>query len=99
MVMDFADIKTVAREKLVDLWDHAFLVHRGDKVMVDFLAAIQGHKTVVLDVVPTAENLAAVAFVILKDAYHDRFGHTLTLLRVRLYETPNCWADAVSAES
>lgn len=98
MVMDFADIKTVAREKLVDLWDHAFLVHRGDKVMVDFLAAIQGHKTVVLDVVPTAENLAAVAFVILKDAYHDRFGHTLTLLRVRLYETPNCWADAVSAK-
>ena len=62
--------------------------------MVDFLAAIAGHKTVVLDVVPTAENLATVAFTILKDAYHDRFGHALTLMRVRLYETPNCWADA-----
>ena len=98
MVMDFGDIKMVAREKLVDLWDHAFLVHRGDKVMVDFLAVIKGHKTVVLDVVPTAENLAKAAFAILKDAYHDRFGHTLTLLRVRLYETPNCWADAVGAE-
>ena len=73
-----------------------FLVHRGDNVMVDFLAAIQGHKTVVLDVVPTAENLATVAFAILKDAYHDRFGHTLSLRRVRLYETPNCWADAVA---
>lgn len=99
MVMDFGDIKAVAREKLVDLWDHAFLVHRGDRVMVDFLAAIAGHKTVVLDVVPTAENLASVAFAILKDAYHDRFGHTLALLRVRLYETPNCWADATALGS
>jgi 6-pyruvoyltetrahydropterin/6-carboxytetrahydropterin synthase len=96
MVMDFGDIKRIANEKLVDLWDHSFLVYRGDKVMVDFLAAIPGHKTVVLEEVPTAENLARTAFAILKDAYHDRFGHTLTLVRVRLYETPNCWADAVA---
>ena len=96
MVMDFGDIKHIANEKLVDLWDHAFLVHRGDSVMVDFLAAISGHKTVILDVVPTAENLAQTAFAILKDAYHDRFGHVLALTRVRLYETPNCWADAIS---
>ncbi len=97
MVMDFGDIKTVAQEKIVAVWDHAFLVYRGDKVMVDFLAAISGHKTVVLDVVPTAENLAQVAFDTLKDAYHDRFGHTLSLQRVRLYETPNCWADATAS--
>ena len=96
MVMDFGDIKRIANEKLVDLWDHAFLVHRGDNVMIDFLAAISGHKTVILDVVPTAENLAQAAFAILKDAYHDRFGHVLALTRVRLYETPNCWADAIS---
>ena len=96
MVMDFGEIKRIASEKLVDLWDHAFLVHRSDKVMVDFLAAIPGHKTVVLEVVPTAENLAEVAFVILKDAYRDRFGHVLKLTRVRLFETPNCWADAIA---
>ena len=98
MVMDFGDIKRIANENLVDLWDHSFLVYRGDTVMVEFLAAIPSHKTVVLDVVPTAENLVQTAFVILKDAYHDRFGNTLTLIRVRLYETPNCWADA-SAEA
>lgn len=97
MVIDFADIKRIANEKLVELWDHAFLVYRGDKIMVDFLAAIPGHKTVVLDVVPTAENLAEVAFAILKDAYRDRFGHVQKLTRVRLYETPNCWADATAS--
>jgi len=95
MVMDFGDIKQIAKERLVDVWDHAFLVWRGDKIMRDFLQMIPGHKTVVLDEVPTAENLAAAAFAILEHAYRDRFGHELTLERVRLYETPNCWADAL----
>jgi 6-pyruvoyltetrahydropterin/6-carboxytetrahydropterin synthase len=94
MVMDFGDIKAIANQRLVDVWDHAFLVHRGDRVMLDFLSKIPGHKTVVLDHVPTAENLAREAFSILQHAYRDRFGQELTLSRVRLFETPNCWADA-----
>lgn len=96
MVMDFGDIKSIASEMVVDRWDHAFLVYRGDTVMVDFLAAVPGHKTVVLDVVPTAENLVKVAFGILQHAYRDRYGHELQLSRLRLYETPNCWADAIA---
>jgi 6-pyruvoyltetrahydropterin/6-carboxytetrahydropterin synthase len=94
MVMDFSDVKRIAEDKLVSLWDHAFLVYRGDKVMVDFLATVPGHKTVVLDAVPTAENLARIAFDLLSHAYHNRFGAELKLSQVRLYETPNCWADA-----
>ncbi|MBL8512111.1 MAG: 6-carboxytetrahydropterin synthase QueD [Betaproteobacteria bacterium] len=93
MVMDFGDVKRIAQETLVNRWDHAFLVYREDRAMVDFLATIADHKTVVLDVVPTAENLAQVAFQTLRDAYQDRFGHTLKLSHLRLYETPNCWAD------
>ncbi len=96
MVMDFGEIKTIAQEKLVNLWDHAFLVWSGDKIMRDFLAMIPGHKTVVLDDVPTAENLAAAAYKILEHAYRDRYARELTLTRVRLYETPNCWADVVA---
>jgi len=93
MVMDFSDVKRIAKEQVVDAWDHAFLVYRKDKVVLDFLATLPGHKTVVLDVVPTAENLARVAFDLLKDAYHDTYGNHLRLERVRLYETPNNWAD------
>ncbi|HNQ76721.1 MAG TPA: 6-carboxytetrahydropterin synthase QueD [Pseudothauera hydrothermalis] len=95
MVMDFADVKTIAKQHLVDLWDHAFLVYRGDTVVVDLLARIPGHKTVVLDVIPTAENLARLAFEILDPLYRDIYGNNLRLERVRLFETPNCWADAV----
>lgn len=95
MVMDFSDVKTVANETLVRHWDHAFLVYRGDSAVVAFLATLPGHKTVVLDVVPTAENLAAEAFRMLDAAYVDTYGNQLRLERVRIYETPNNWADAV----
>jgi 6-pyruvoyltetrahydropterin/6-carboxytetrahydropterin synthase len=95
MVMDFSEVKLLAMQHLVDLWDHAFLVSREDSLMIKLLGRIPGHKTVVLDRVPTAENLALIAFDILKEVYQDSYGNHLRLERVRLYETPNCWADAV----
>jgi len=95
MVMDFSDVKRIANEKLVDAWDHAFLVYRGDRVVSDFLASLPEHKTVILDTVPTAENLAQIAFNMLDPAYRDTYGNRLRLERVRLYETPNNWADCV----
>jgi 6-pyruvoyltetrahydropterin/6-carboxytetrahydropterin synthase len=95
MVMDFSDVKRIAKEKVVDAWDHAFLVYCGDRAVSDFLASLPGHKTVVLDVVPTAENLAQTAFNILNVAYRDVYGNNLRLERVRIYETPNNWADCV----
>ena len=95
MVMDFSDVKDIALQKIVNLWDHAFLVYRGDHAVLDFLNSIPGHKTVVLESVPTAENLALVAFKVLDAAYVDVYGNQLRLARVRLYETPNNWADAV----
>ncbi|WP_323003566.1 6-carboxytetrahydropterin synthase QueD [Denitromonas sp.] len=94
MVMDFGDIKRIAKTHLVDLWDHAFLAYRKDQPIVDFLASLPDHKTVLLDAVPTAENLAVIAFRILDAQYRDTFGNHLQLERVRLFETPNCWADA-----
>ena len=93
MVMDFSDVKRIAKEQVVDAWDHAFLVYRGDTMVLEFLNTIPGHKTVVLDAVPTAENLAKAAFKLLEPAYRDIYNNHLTLERVRLYETPNNWAD------
>ena len=94
MVMDFSDIKALAQEHVVARWDHAFLVDAGDTAVLDFLNGLPDHKTVVLDCIPTAENLAREAFRILDAVYHDTYGNHLQLERVRLYETPNCWVDA-----
>ena len=94
IVMDFSQVKALAKEYLVDLWDHAFLAYAGDTAIVDFLNSLPGHKTVVLDRVPTAENLVRIAFETLDTVYRDTYGNHLQLQQVRLYETPNCWADA-----
>jgi 6-pyruvoyltetrahydropterin/6-carboxytetrahydropterin synthase len=96
MVMDFGDIKTIALREVVDQWDHAFLVYEKDTEIVLLLEKIADHRTVLLDVVPTAENLATVAFRKLEPHYQHAYGNNLKLERVRLYETPNCWADAIA---
>jgi 6-pyruvoyltetrahydropterin/6-carboxytetrahydropterin synthase len=93
MVMDFSEVKVIAMREIVDVWDHAFLAFRDDHAVVDFLATLPDHKTVLLDCVPTAENLARLAFEILDAAYRDTYRNHLHLEQVRLYETPNCWAD------
>lgn len=95
MVMDFSQVKDLAKLHLVDQWDHAFLAYTKDTAIVDFLNSLPDHKTVVLDRVPTAENLAQIAFERLEKVYRDTYGNQLLLERIRLYETPNCWADAI----
>jgi len=94
MVMDFSEVKAIAQRHVVDAWDHAFLAWRGDQAVVQFLQSLPGHKTVLCDAPPTAEQLAVTAFRILDPVYRDRYGNNLKLENVRIYETPNCWADA-----
>jgi 6-pyruvoyltetrahydropterin/6-carboxytetrahydropterin synthase len=101
MIMDFSDVKALARQHLVDVWDHAFIAYEKDTAVLAFLASLPDHKTVVIDRIPTVENLARVAFNILKSAfsehYGDQYGTGLRLHKLVLHETPNCWAE-VTAE-
>jgi len=99
MVMDFSQVKSIVHKALVDQWDHAFLVYAQDKPVIDFLLSIPGHKTVVLDLQPTAENLALIAFDILDHAFRKRYTERLQLDHVRLFETPNCWADVARSDA
>lgn len=94
MVMDFAEVKGIAQRRLVDAWDHAFLVWRDDEPVVKFLQSLPDHKTVLFDAPPTAEHLAATALRLLDSAYRAHYADRIMLERVRIYETPNCWADA-----
>ena len=98
MVMDYSEVKRIAKEQLVDAWDHAFLVYRGDRVVLDFLNSLPNHKTVIMEAPPTAENLALLAFKLLDSAYRHSYGNHLQLERVRIYETPNNWADCLRGE-
>ena len=98
MIMDFSDIKTLAKEHLIDVWDHAFLVYEKDAKVREFLESIPGHKTVIINRIPTVENLAQTAFDILGPVYTDRYGTGLRLQKLVLHETPNCWAEITAPD-
>src|SRR5260364_236159 len=74
MVMDFAEVKTLAMRHLVEAWDHAFLVYQDDARVRAFLETMPEHKTVIINRIPTAENLAAIAFERLAGVYDAHYG-------------------------
>lgn len=94
MIVDFGALKAMMLEHIADRWDHAMLVWEDDIDLLTALAMLSSqsrpHRTIGLPCIPTVENLAALAYTTLYDPLME---HGLTLTRVRLYETPNCWAD------
>jgi len=96
MITDFGALKEIMQAEVASQWDHAFLVYQDDQVVVKLLSSIPDHKTVVLPVVPTAENLAELAAQKISSALTAQYGDKIILTNVRLYETPNCWADALT---
>ena len=93
MVMDFKDAKELIRKTIVEPWDHAFIVFEQDLEVINFLNTLDDHKTVILKKVPTAENMALIAMQLLKDSFQKKYGEQITPVKLRLYETPNNWAD------
>jgi 6-pyruvoyltetrahydropterin/6-carboxytetrahydropterin synthase len=93
MVMDFKDAKELIRKTIVEPWDHAFIVFEQDLEVINFLNTLDNHKTVILKKVPTAENMALIAMQLLKDSFQKKYGEKISPIKVRLYETPNNWAD------
>jgi 6-pyruvoyltetrahydropterin/6-carboxytetrahydropterin synthase len=65
--------------------------------VIEFLSSIKDHRTVIFAEPPTAEHLAATALQILEKVFTAAYGERIKIEQVRLYETPNCWADATPA--
>jgi 6-pyruvoyltetrahydropterin/6-carboxytetrahydropterin synthase len=96
MVTDFSSVKSLVQQHVVSPWDHAFLAYAQDRAVVDFLGSLPGHRTVLFDAPPTAECLAATALRTLQRVFSETYGGRVRVERVRIYETPNCWADATA---
>jgi 6-pyruvoyltetrahydropterin/6-carboxytetrahydropterin synthase len=39
--------------------------------------------------------MASEAYLILSSEFNNRFNHQLKIKQIRIYETPNSWADAL----
>ena len=83
MVMDFSEIKRVVSTWIDENLDHRMLLHRDDPA-VSALKKL-GEPMYLLDVNPTAENIAKLIFDFAK-------GQGFPVIEVRLWETENCYA-------
>jgi 6-pyruvoyltetrahydropterin/6-carboxytetrahydropterin synthase len=91
-VIDFAVLKEAVGGWIDENWDHAFIVFDGDAEMMAIYAEHPEWRKYVMDRNPTAENMAQVLFL----AAYDRLKrHRVRVRRVRLWETSDCYADAV----
>ena len=93
MVVDFKDAKELIKKTIIDEWDHAFIVYKDDSIVLEFLKSLDNHKTVIFPLVPTAENMAIIAMEKLKIAFDNKFGNSIKPFKIKLFETPNNWAE------
>jgi 6-pyruvoyltetrahydropterin/6-carboxytetrahydropterin synthase len=83
MVVDFTEIKRVVGAWIDDTLDHKMLLHQADPALPELRRL--GEPVVVLDVNPTAENIAKLIF--------DRAAaHGLPVTEVTLWETETSFA-------
>jgi 6-pyruvoyltetrahydropterin/6-carboxytetrahydropterin synthase len=83
MVVDFSRIKQVVSTWIDEALDHRMLLHRDDPALP--LLRQQGEPVFVMDVNPTAENIA-------KLIYDFAAGQGFPVVEVRLWETDTCCA-------
>ena len=83
MVMDFSDIKKDVSAWIDDNLDHRMILHRSDPVVP--MLQEMGEPLFLLDVNPTAENIA-------RTIYEYTHGRGYPVVEVRLWETLNCYA-------
>jgi len=88
MVIDYYDVEKIINP-VIQLLDHAFMVNKNDKIVLEFLEKMNSKK-VVVDFDATAENickylLAEIAKANLPDNVH--------FVKVRVYETQFDYAE------
>ncbi len=90
MVLDFADVKRLALDFL-DTLDHAFLVWQDDHQLIDFLKTTDS-KYIIVPTIPTVENLVKFIDENLQPAFAKTYNDSLSIKSIKLWETPNCFA-------
>ena len=83
MVVDFSQIKRLIGVWIDETLDHKMILHRDDPALPELRRL--GEPVVVLDVNPTAENIAKLIFDFTRD-------HGFPIVSCQLWETPHCFA-------
>ena len=99
--IDFKEIKRIAGAWIDEHLDHASIFNPYDEQLI-MLCKNHNWKLHIMglgsfnDINPSAENIASEIFYVIQQLFLQVKG--LSLQKVRLYETPNCWVDCVEAD-
>lgn len=90
-VVDFGVIKELLGNWINEHWDHATILYERDKPLGNAIESHTQQKIFYLPSNPTAENMADY---LLHSVFPKLFGNLpIACTRIRLYETPNCYAE------
>ena len=91
MVLDFSDVKALMRQHIENKLDHSFMIHEGDSLMANLANEHPELGFIKVPFIPTAENITTWC-------YQQLLPHIppgIEISRLRLYETPNSWAELI----
>lgn len=96
-VIDFGEVKAIVGAWIDAEWDHTTLINAADDSLREVCE--REHRELgkrapyIFDGEPTAENIAAELLRVAAELLRDR---GIVVTRVRVYETPNCYAEVTA---
>ena len=88
MIIDYYDVEKIINP-IIEKLDHAFIVNKNDKVVIELLEKMNSKK-VVIDFESTAENISKY---MLREISNSKLPDNLKKLTVRIYETEGDFAE------
>ena len=100
--IDFKEIKRIVGDWIDEKLDHACLLNPCDIQLIEMCRS-NGWRVYIMgmglreDINPSAENIASELFYTIRQLFvSEKSG--VRIVRIRLYETPNCWVDVEGAD-
>ena len=91
MVVDFGELKTIMKGWIDKNFDHNVILWEKDHQLGEYISSHTGQDVYYLKENPTAEN---IAFHLKSDIIPMLFTkNSFEIVKVRLYETPNCFVE------
>lgn len=91
MVIDFFDLNKIVKP-IIEKYDHAFLCWKNDRKVLEFLTKNK-MKKVVVEYHSTVENICSDFLDKITNELLDIKGHKFEELTVKIYESPNSYAE------
>lgn len=88
MIVDYYDVEKLINP-IIEKLDHAFMVNKDDKIVIEFLNKINSKK-IIVDFQSTAEN---ICLYLINEVKNASFPENVKIVKIRVYETEFDYAE------